>query len=76
MLLKISFKNNLILILLVLVLFRCSSAPQPPPPSPQITKKVEIKSETIPIEPPLPPEELRINFVKYNLNEMVIQWEA
>ena len=76
MLLKISFKNNLILILLVLVLFRCSSAPQPPPPSPQITKKVEIKSETISLEPPSPPEQLRINFVKYNLNEMVIQWEA
>jgi len=65
MLSRISFKNHLILILLVLVLFRCSSAPQPPPPPPKITKKVEIKSETILLEPPSPPKELRI--ILYNI---------
>ena len=72
---KSSFKNHAFLVLIVSTLFRCSSAPQPPPP-PRIPEPVEIKSETIPLKPPpLPPEALKINSVKYNLNEMIIEWE-
>ena len=73
MVFRSSFKNHASLVLIVSTLFRCSSVPPPPPP--RITQPVEVKPETIPLEPPLPPEALKINSVKYNLNEMIIEWE-
>ena len=57
---------------MVSCLWRCASAPPPPPPPPEPVVK---KPDPIPVTPPSPPRELKIQSVRYDRYEMVVEWE-
>ena len=67
-------KQSALFLSTIIIISNCASPPDSPAPGP--VKEIVVNTESIPVIPKVPPDEVAINSIDYNRYSMIIQWDA